>query len=106
MTTIIDQDAIRELELWIDNTEHLYRQAEAIRANLVRKIRKGIYDPTRAPTLWRYLVDEAARHYCQELGGTVRGAFPAATRQAAAVQMAADTYDDLVEQAARADEGR
>lgn len=76
-----DTAALRELELYIDNTEPLYRQAQAIQQNLIRKIQSGRYDHRRAPKLWLYLVDEGARRYVKEFGGDVRTMFPLPVRR-------------------------
>lgn len=72
---------MRELELYIDNTEPLYRQSQAIQKNLLRKIAKGRYDHSKAPKLWLYLVNEGARRYVKEFGGDGRIMFPLAGKK-------------------------
>lgn len=84
-----DSAALRELELYIDNTEPLYRQSQAIQQNLLRKMAGGRYDHRLAPKLWLYLVDEGARRYVKEYGGDVRIMFPLATRKLLAKRYAA-----------------
>jgi hypothetical protein len=80
----------RELELYLTNTEPFYRQAQAICDNLARKIVRAIptvgrrlgtaYNPDLAEKLWIYLVNEAAREYCREHGGSSRTMFPGPIR--------------------------
>lgn len=49
-------------------------QYYAIIYNLALKKAKGVYDPAKAPTLWRHLVDNVARDYQKENGITVNRA--------------------------------
>jgi hypothetical protein len=70
----------RELVLWADNTASIYSHKMAIVKNVALKIKKGIYDPTRAPKLWRYWTDAASSDYKREFGF----AFKPAVRQEAA----------------------
>jgi hypothetical protein len=60
-----------ELILYIDNTEPLYRQKTAQRTNLIRKACKGVFDKSRAPKLFSYLTDRAAREYRRDFGDTI-----------------------------------
>lgn len=80
-----DIHAADELELWIDNDEPLYRQYQAIEANLLRKMARNIYQPMLARKAWRNLVDAAWRDYRKEFGN-----FPASvtTRNHAANEIA------------------
>lgn len=75
----VDQHALRELMLWQENTQPLYRQELAIRANLARKMLRGTYDPKQAPKLWMYLADATSKSYKQEFGS----GFDIGTRRAA-----------------------
>lgn len=60
---------IRELELYAENNEELYRQRIIpILNNLARKIKRGVYDPEKALVLWKYAADDAAKRYGKELG--------------------------------------
>lgn len=79
---------MRELELYIDNTEPLYRQSLAIQQNLLRKIAKGRYDHRKAPKLWLYMVNEGARRYVKEFGGDGRLMFPLAGKKNLATRYA------------------
>lgn len=83
------EGSLRELELYIDNEEPLYRQSQAIQENLLRKMAAGRYDYRRAPKLWLYLVDEGARRYVKEFGGSVRDVFPLSVRKHLAKSYAA-----------------
>lgn len=49
-------------------------QYHSIVYNLALKKAKGVYDPAKAPTLWKYLVDNVARDYQKENGITVNRA--------------------------------
>lgn len=86
----LDEDAMRELELYIDNDQGLYRQRLEIERNLKAKIAKGRYDPAKAPKLWQYLIDQGARKYVKEFGGEVRLTFPKTERAALAARYARD----------------
>lgn len=66
-----DEDAARELELFIENDAILYRQQFIpIVKNLMKKRMRGVYDRERAVKLFMYLVDAGARKYVQEFGTT------------------------------------
>jgi len=80
----LDQHAIVDLSLHIENTESLYKQSRYMEDNLHTKIRRGTYDHTKAPKLWQYLIDEGAKDYVKEFGGDVRTLFPKADRTALA----------------------
>ena len=85
----------RELDLYAENTSALYGQFLSIIKNLSRRIAKGTYDATKAPALWQYWYDEAARHYCKEFGGDVRYTFPKAQRTQLAEMRAAEEYQKI-----------
>lgn len=81
----MDTVALRELELFIQQDAALYRQqGTAIEANLTRKVQKGTYDHSKAWKLWLYYVDNGARRYVKEYGGTsarLRDMFPKTLRE-------------------------
>jgi hypothetical protein len=81
-----DQDSVRELDLFAENTFALYSQFQSIIKNLQHKMVKGTYDPVLAPQLWRFWYDNAARLYKKEFGY----GFSPAVRQQAAVERARD----------------
>ena len=58
-----------ELLLFCDNDGDLYRQqVQPIEKNLSKKIKKGVYDHTKAKKLWGYLADNCAKKYAKEFG--------------------------------------
>jgi hypothetical protein len=78
-----DPVAARELRLFMENDYEIYRREGYFILNLVRKKRKGKYDPWKAPNLYLYLVDEGAQKYATEFGnggGTGIGGFNKPTR--------------------------
>lgn len=75
-----DRTAARELELYMSSDSGLYAQRKAINANLLRKLRKGIFRKHLAARLFMYWVDNGARKYVREFGGEVRTIFPKRTR--------------------------
>ena len=84
----------RELEMYIMNDQDLYRQMfMPIIMNIVRKIKRGVYDHKLAPRLWQYLVDQGAKNYVKEFGGTVRDTFPKRAREELASDLADEQYE-------------
>lgn len=62
-------DAARELVLHADNNQHLHRSSHMpIIANLERKVKKGVYDHSRARDLWKYHADRSAHSYAKQHG--------------------------------------
>lgn len=65
-----DKHAARELELYIDNTERLYnRKFNDFFKNLTAKKAAGKYNRSKAPKLFMYLVEDAAKAYQKEIAG-------------------------------------
>jgi hypothetical protein len=63
-------DEARELSLFAENDEPLYRRmVKPIEKNLARKIKKGTYDSKMALKAWEYLAEAAAKKYVKEFGG-------------------------------------
>ena len=84
----------RELELFIMNDQDLCRQMFLpILMNLARKMKRGVYNHQMAPKLWQYLVDQGARKYVMQNGGTVRNTFPKQAR----IELAKDMADEQME---------
>ena len=84
----------RELELFIMNDQDLYRQMFLpILMNLARKMKRGVYNHQMAPKLWQYLVDQGAKKYVMQHGGTVRNTFPKQAR----MELAKDMADEQME---------
>lgn len=64
-----DMDAVREIELFIENDYGLYRsQTNPILINLTKKYKKGTFDITKASKLFRYLIDAGMKKYHKEYG--------------------------------------
>lgn len=96
-----DEDAARELRLFIDNDAQLYKsQYLPIIKNLQRKIDRGTYDPNRAPQLWMYLVNNGAKQYIKQFGspGTrMQDLFPKNVRMAVADELARDAEEEYLD---------
>ena len=91
-----DESAARELDLYAENESALYNQYKSILENLKKKISSGKYDASKAPALWAYWYEAAAKRYCKEFGGEVRTAFPAKLRKQLAEQRARDEYPRII----------
>ena len=87
----VDDDAARELELYAENDEALYRQSYVpIAKNLSKKFKKGVYDSELAKKLWKYHADRAAQKYGMDhAGGAKEGLrmFSPVTRRALAASL-------------------
>lgn len=86
----IDEHAVTELRLYAENESAIYPQHQAIVENIKRKMARGVYEPSKAPKLWGYWVDAAARRYVKEFGGDLTTTFPPAVRRAVAAEVAHD----------------
>lgn len=89
--TAVDEDAARELDLYIANTYELVGApnslGKSISINLQRKLAAGSYDSDLAPKAWQHLVDEGAKRYQKEFGSG-SPIFNAATRRRVAADFA------------------
>ena len=95
----VDKNAADELKMYIENDAQLYKsQLIPIVKNIQRKMKSGKYDHRKAPKLWMYLVDAAAKKYVRSIHGSgmVKSKFDKQTRQYVAQQMA-DEYKDEIE---------
>ena len=82
----------RELKLYIDNDGQLYRQRYTpIEKNLTKKMEKGKYDSKLAVKLFMYLVDDGAKKYVKDFGGSVKDMFPKKDR----IEVAKELRDDF-----------
>lgn len=92
----VDEDAARELDLYIDNDSRFSPMGggigRAVLNNLKRKMAKGTYNHAFAPKAWQYVVDAAANTYVREHGGP---RFQPATRRKVASDMA-DYARDMI----------
>lgn len=64
----VDEHNVRELQLYLENDEPLYRRTLEFEKSAARKICRGKYDASKAPKLWKYLADEAAQKYRKDFG--------------------------------------
>ena len=88
------KDEVYELKLYIENDADLYRQRLVpIVKNIQNKMKSGKYDHSKAPKLWRYLVDDGAKKYSKEFPGVK---FDKKVRDAVAKEFA-DEYKDEIE---------
>jgi hypothetical protein len=87
---VVDHAAADELRLFAENTGELYNQKLAILHNLAKKMHAGKYDPSKAPKLWGYWVEAAAKRYVRENspGAQWSRMFDAATRRHVAAELA------------------
>jgi hypothetical protein len=86
-----------ELVLWVENSQAIQNQRNSILKNIARKINSGIYDPEKAPVLWKYLMDSAAKEYTKEFDvGGGYGVFTPAIRREAAAWYAPHEYDTII----------
>lgn len=99
----IDEHAANELELYLDNDQRFAPgsptgQGRAIANNMLRKIKKGVYDHTLAVQGWMHVVESAAKTYTKEFESSLpwNKMFNVATRRAVA-QSLADRFKREVE---------
>ncbi len=97
MVTALDEEAMTELRLYMENESSLHNQFMSIIKNIQRKMKSGRYDPKLAPKLWMYWVDEGARKYLKEFGGPgdMKMMFPKPLREALAKEFA-EQYEDAI----------
>jgi hypothetical protein len=88
-----------ELELYIDNVQPLYERKMAMWQNLVRKLDAGKYSRAKAPKLFRYLADDAAKRYAKEFG--YEGGFDVFTRNALSKNLVEEFEGEVKSEAQR-----
>lgn len=97
--TFSDTVAARELALYACNDSTIYFQSIVpVIENLSKKIKRGTYDHAKALKAWEHVATVAAVKYNQEFGtpGTKYfSMFNAATRRAAAAELAENFSDDV-----------
>ena len=100
----------RELRLFADNDANLNRQStQPIRDNLGKKMDKGVYDPAKAQTLWKYHADRAAQAYGAQHGSgpsSGKQMFSPDVRREAAAHWEADERDDIKSGSSRTYKGK
>ncbi len=92
----VDEDAARELEIYIDNDARFSPQGQGqgrvIAVNLLGKMRRGTYNHALAPRAWEHVVDRAAKEYTREIAGAPAREwsqiFPRTTRRYVASEIA------------------
>lgn len=92
---VLDEHAATELKLYIDNTYELMgpgSQGDAIRKNLLLKIKSGTFDFERSVQGWMHLVETGAKSYAREFAspGEWSQMFSVPTRKAVARELAED----------------
>ena len=76
MPRAVDESAVEELLLYIDNDGGLYRRhTKPIMARLAHRMLKGTYDSKLAVKAWRYLADVGAQSYTREFDTPDHGSF-------------------------------
>lgn len=94
--SVEDKDAAGELHLYITNDGQLYRQQhEPIIKNLLKKIKRGVYDSDRAVEAFAHLAYSGAKKYIKEFGGDI-STFSKATRLAVARALRDEFEDEYV----------
>lgn len=67
--TSVSSDAVREVALWIENDENMYRQYIQPNINdLRKKIKSGKYNPELAMKVWRRIADTGTKEYDKKYG--------------------------------------
>ena len=86
-----NEHAAKELHLYAGNHAQLHKQRiMPVVANLSKKHAKGTYDHEKAKKLWKYVADDAAKHYGKEFGGK----FSAGDRRMTASALADEHRDE------------
>jgi hypothetical protein len=95
-TASVDQQALNELELYMENESSLHNQKKSIILNILRKKKGGRYDHNLAPKLWAYWVESGAKAYVREFGGDMKTVFPKPLRDQLAKSLA-DEYNKKID---------
>lgn len=61
----IDEVAVRELELWVNNNLESYKLKKAMYEVLDRKRTRGVYDSEKAINVFYNVAEYAAKKLCQ-----------------------------------------
>ena len=97
---VVDEHAVTELRLYLDNTGSLYPMKQHIIAGLQKKVQKGKYDPQKAPLAFKYLVERATKMYgpevLRESSAASMRMFPPPVRRAVAEEMARQAEGGMV----------
>ena len=83
---------MRELKLYIDNDQDMYRQRYIpLLKNLSRKKKQGKFRKSLASKAFMYLIDDGAKRYVKSYGGDARDTFPKRQRK----DLAKDYVDEF-----------
>ena len=86
---------MKELKLYIDNDQDMYRQRYIpLLKNLSRKKKQGKFRKSLASKAFMYLIDDGAKRYTKEYGGNARDMFPKRQRQMLAKDYV-DEFEDV-----------
>jgi len=88
-----------ELILYAETRAEMMPNRDHIIKNVIRKINRGVYDKSKAPALWKYWMDDAAKRYTKEFdspGASTYGIFNASVRREAAAWLAPKFYDEIM----------
>lgn len=86
---------VRELELYMDNTNMVYQQMQRIEKMLYKKYKAGYYDHAKAMKEWSHVVDFAASAYQKEHGDQRTQIFTRDDRLELAKQLADHYQNEL-----------
>lgn len=95
----IDEAAVRELELWVDNDLESCKLKKAVYGVLDRKRARGVYDSEKAVKAFYNVAEYAAKSYAKTFNDSATAwfiTFPTATRQEVAKILLAE-YEEEVE---------
>ena len=85
---------MKELKLYIDNDQDMYRQRYIpLLKNLSRKKKQGKYRKGLASKAFMYLIDDGAKRYVKSYGGNARDVFPTRERK----ELAKEYVDEFEE---------
>lgn len=87
-----------ELETYVMNELRLYRRFTAIADCLVKKHKKGNYDPEKALVIWESWVFEGAKLYMKEfkMPQNIRYVFPKDIRKIVAQSVEEYAFDEYI----------
>ena len=78
----------RELTLWSENTQSIYKEIEAAALYFAKKIHKGLFDESKAIDRLYPVATAAAKDYCRTFGGLYYRVFNVTARYTAAAYLA------------------
>ena len=85
-------EEMRELKLYIDNDQDMYRQRYIpLLKNISKKKKQGKFRKGLASKAFMYLIDDGAKRYVKSYGGNARDMFPKRQRQ----MLAQDYVDEF-----------